>query len=119
MWTPTRCWDCLSSGRLLRYADGFERSGTVLRITGAMTDTEFIIEELRHHTQQISDMQREFREMRVGLSSLGIRGKKIKFAERQLARQVVPLVIALSMEPRAEQQMRELGINYRVRAVMS
>jgi hypothetical protein len=28
-------------------------------------------------------------------------------------------VIALSMEPRAEQQMRELGINYRVRAVMS
>jgi hypothetical protein len=45
--------------------------------------------------------------------------KKIKFAERQLARQVIPLVIALSMEPRAEQQMRELGIKYRVRAVMS
>src|SRR5919109_5564958 len=26
---------------------------------------EAIIEELRHHSQQISDMQREFREMRV------------------------------------------------------
>jgi hypothetical protein len=152
---------------------------------------EAIIEELRHHSQQISDVQREFREMRVGLSSLGIRvgygleeairgvveefagesfpfaerlvlrdengevygiagaevefdlyahngraylvevkshlksgdvlifDKKIKFAERQLARQVIPLVIALSMEPRAEQQMRDLGIRYRVRAVMS
>ena len=152
---------------------------------------EAIIEELRHHSQQISDVQREFREMRVGLSSLGIRvgygleeairgvveefagesfpfaerlvlrdqsgevygvagadvefdlyahngraylvevkshlksgdvlifDKKIKFAERQLARQVIPLVIALSMEPRAEQQMRDLGIKYRVRAVMS
>jgi hypothetical protein len=152
---------------------------------------EAIIEELRHHSQQISDVQREFREMRVGLSSLGIRvgygleeairgvveefagesfpfaerlvlrdqsgevygvagadvefdlyahngraylvevkshlksgdvlifDKKIKFAERQLARQVIPLVIALSMEPRAEQQMRELGIKYRVRAVLS
>jgi hypothetical protein len=152
---------------------------------------EAIIEELRHHSQQISDVQREFREMRVGLSSLGIRvgygleeairgvveefagesfpfaerlvlrdqsgevygvagadvefdlyahngraylvevkshlksgdvlifDKKIKFAERQLARQVIPLVIALSMEPRAEQQMRDLGIKYRVRAVLS
>ena len=152
---------------------------------------EAIIEELRQHGQQISDMQQELREMRVGLSSLGIRvgygleeairgvveefagesfpfaerlvlrdqsgevygvagadvefdlyahngraylvevkshlksgdvlifDKKIKFAERQLARQVIPLVIALSMEPRAEQQMRDLGIKYRVRAVMS
>ena len=152
---------------------------------------EAIIEELRRHSQQISDMQRDFREVRVGLSSLGIRvgygleeairgvveefagesfpfaerlvlrdqsgevygiagadvefdlyahngraylvevkshlksgdvlifDKKIKFAERQLTRQVIPLVIALSMEPRAEEQMRELGINYRVRAVMS
>jgi hypothetical protein len=152
---------------------------------------EAIIEELRYHSQQIFDVQREFREMRVGLSSLGIRvgygleeairgvveefagesfpfaerlvlrdesgevygiagaevefdlyahngraylvevkshlksgdvlifDKKIKFAERRLARQVIPLVIALSMEPRAEQQMRELGIKYRVRAVMS
>jgi hypothetical protein len=152
---------------------------------------EALIEELRHHRQQISDMQREFREMRVGLSSLGIHvgygleeairgvveefagesfpfaerlmlrgesgevygvagadvefdlyahnggaylvevkshlksgdvllfGKKVKFAERKLERQVVPLVIALSMEPRAEQLMHELGIKYRVRAVMS
>jgi hypothetical protein len=152
---------------------------------------EAIIEELRRHSQQISDMQQELREMRVGLSSLGIRvgygleeairgvveefagesfpfaerlvlrdesgevygvagadvefdlyahnsraylvevkshlkagdvlifEKKVKFAERKLDQQVVPLVIALSMEPRAEQQMRELGIKYRVRAVMS
>jgi hypothetical protein len=34
---------------------------------------EAIIEELRQHGQQISAMQQEFREMRVGLSSLGIR----------------------------------------------
>jgi hypothetical protein len=152
---------------------------------------EAIIAELRQHGQQLSAMQQEFREMRVGLSSLGICGgygleeairgvveefagesfpfaerlvlrdesgevygvagadvefdlyahngraylvevkshlksgdvlmfdKKIKFAERQLARQVIPLVIALSMEPRAERQMRELGIKYRVRAVTS
>jgi hypothetical protein len=44
--------------------------------------------------------------------------KKVKFAASKLARQIVPLVIALSMEPRAEQHMRELGIKYRVRAVM-
>jgi hypothetical protein len=152
---------------------------------------EAIIEELRRHGQQISDMQQELREMRVGLSSLGIRvgdgleeaicgvveefagesfpfaerlglrdesgevygvagadvefdlyahnsraylvevkshlkagdvlifDKKVKFAERKLEQRVVPLMIALSMEPRAEQQMRELGIKYRVRAVMS
>jgi hypothetical protein len=152
---------------------------------------EAIIEELRGHREQIDNMGRELREMRIGFSSLGIRigtgleraiqgvveefagetfpfaerlvlrdeggevygiagaevefdlyahngkaylvevkshlkpgdvlifDRKIKFAARQLARQVVPLVIALSMEPRAEQQMRELGIKYRVRSVVS
>jgi hypothetical protein len=152
---------------------------------------EAIIEELRSHREQLDDMGRELREMRIGLSSLGIRvgygleraiqgvveefageafpfaerlvlrdeggevygiagaevefdlyarngkaylvevtfhlkpgdvlifDRKIKFAARQLARQVIPLVIALSMEPRAEQQMRELGIKYRVRSVIS
>lgn len=45
--------------------------------------------------------------------------KKVKFAASKLERQVIPLVIALSMEPRAEQHMRELGIKYRVRAVMT
>ena len=45
--------------------------------------------------------------------------KKVKFAASKLERQIIPLVIALSMEPRAEQQMRALGIKYRVRAVMS
>jgi hypothetical protein len=152
---------------------------------------EAIIEELRSHREQIDNMGRELREMRIGFSSLGIRvgtgleraiqgvveefagetfpfaerlvlrdeggevygiagaevefdlyahngkaylvevkshlkpgdvlifDRKIKFAARQLARQVVPLVIALRMEPRAEQQMRELGIKYRVRSVVS
>ena len=45
--------------------------------------------------------------------------KKVKFAASKLERPINPLVIALSMEPRAEQQMRQLGIKYRVRAVMS
>jgi len=45
--------------------------------------------------------------------------KKVKFAERKLERPVIPLVIALSMEPRTEQQMRALGMKYRVRSVMS
>jgi hypothetical protein len=152
---------------------------------------EAIIEELRSHREQLDNMGRELREMRIGFSSLGIRvgygleraiqgvveefageafpfaerlvlrdeggevygiagaevefdlyahngkaylvevkshlksgdvlifDRKIKFAARQLARQVTPLVIALSMEPRAEQQMRELGITYRVRSVIS
>jgi hypothetical protein len=152
---------------------------------------EAIIEELRSHREQLDNMGRELREMRIGFSSLGIRvgygleraiqgvveefageafpfaerlvlrdeggevygiagaevefdlyahngkaylvevkshlksgdvlifDRKIKFAARQLARQVTPLVIALSMEPRAEQQMRELGIKYRVRSVIS
>jgi hypothetical protein len=152
---------------------------------------EAIIEELRSHREQIDNMGRELREMRIGFSSLGIRvgygleraiqgvveefagetfpfaerlvlrdeggevygiagaevefdlyahngkaylvevkshlkpgdvlifDRKIRFAARQLARQVIPLVIALSMEPKAEQQMRELGIKYRVRSVIS
>jgi hypothetical protein len=152
---------------------------------------EAIIEELRSHREQLDNMGRELREMRIGFSSLGIRvgyglgraiqgvveefageafpfaerlvlrdeggevygiagaevefdlyahngtaylvevkshlksgdvlifDRKIRFAARQLARQVIPLVIALSMEPRAEQQMRELGIKYRVRSVVS
>jgi hypothetical protein len=152
---------------------------------------EAIIEELRSHREQLDNMGRELREMRIGFSSLGIRvgygleraiqgvveefageafpfaerlvlrdesgevygiagaevefnlyahngkaylvevkshlksgdvlifDRKIKFAARQLARQVIPLVIALSMEPRAEQQMRALGIKYRVRSVIS
>jgi hypothetical protein len=152
---------------------------------------EAIIDELRHHSRQIDDLRQQFGEMRIGMSSLGIRvgygleeairgvveefagesfpfaerlvlrdeggevygivgaevefdlyahngraylvevkshlkpgdvlifDKKVKFAERKLERQVIPLVIALSMEPRAEQQMRALGIKYRVRAVMS
>ena len=44
--------------------------------------------------------------------------RKVKFAEAKLGRSVIPLVIALSMESKAEQQMQALGIQYRVRAVM-
>ena len=44
--------------------------------------------------------------------------RKVRFAEGKLRRQVTPLVIAWSMEPRAERQMRELGIKYHVRSVV-
>ena len=40
--------------------------------------------------------------------------QKIKFAEGKLGRTVIPLILALSMDPRAEQKMRELDIRYRV-----
>ena len=45
--------------------------------------------------------------------------QKVRFAEAKLRRQVIPLIIALSMEPRAEQQMQQLGVKYRVRSVTS
>jgi hypothetical protein len=45
--------------------------------------------------------------------------RKVKFAEVQLGRTVIPLVIALSMDARAEQQMQTLGVKYHVRAVMT
>ncbi len=45
--------------------------------------------------------------------------RKVRFAEEKLGRRVIPLIIALSMEPRAEQQMYTLGVQYRVRAVMT
>ena len=44
--------------------------------------------------------------------------RKVQFAEGRLGRQVIPLVLALSMESRAERTLRELGIQYRVRAVV-
>lgn len=44
--------------------------------------------------------------------------RKISFAQSKLGRQVTPLIIALSMEPRAEHLMRERGIQYRVRSVV-
>jgi hypothetical protein len=36
--------------------------------------------------------------------------QKVKFAEGKMRRSFIPLVIALSMDPKAEQQMRELGL---------
>jgi hypothetical protein len=45
--------------------------------------------------------------------------QKVKFAEGKLGRPVIPLVIALSMETRAEQKMKELGVRYRVRSVVA
>jgi hypothetical protein len=44
--------------------------------------------------------------------------RKVKFAEGKLGRQVTPLILALSMDSRAEQKMKELGVQYRVRAVV-
>ena len=44
--------------------------------------------------------------------------RKVQFAEGRLGRQVTPLILALSMESRAEQTLREFGIQYRVRAVV-
>jgi hypothetical protein len=44
--------------------------------------------------------------------------RKVKFAEVKLGRSLIPLVIALSMASNAEQQMKTLGIKYRVRAVI-
>jgi hypothetical protein len=55
----------------------------------------------------------------VKVGDVLIFAKTVKFAESRLGRQIIPLVIALSMEPRAEQLMRELAMKYRVRAVMS
>jgi hypothetical protein len=44
--------------------------------------------------------------------------QKVRFAETKLGRQVTPLIIALSMERGAEQQMRRLGVKYRIRAIV-
>jgi hypothetical protein len=44
--------------------------------------------------------------------------QKVRFAETKLGRQVTPLIIALSMERGAEQQMRRLGVKYRIRVMV-
>jgi hypothetical protein len=44
--------------------------------------------------------------------------QKVRFAETKLGRQVTPLIIALSMERGAEQKMRQLGVKYRIRAMV-
>ncbi|MEW6367179.1 MAG: hypothetical protein AB1714_21320 [Acidobacteriota bacterium] len=44
--------------------------------------------------------------------------QKVKFAERRLGRTLTPLIIALSMEPKASQLIRELGIRHRIRATL-
>jgi hypothetical protein len=44
--------------------------------------------------------------------------RKAAFAEARLGRPVTRLVLALSMEPGAEDLLRRLGIRYRVRAVL-
>lgn len=40
--------------------------------------------------------------------------RKVKFAEGKMGRSFIPLVVALSMDPKAEPRMRELGIRYRI-----
>jgi predicted RecB family endonuclease len=42
--------------------------------------------------------------------------RKVKFAEGKLGRPLIPLIIALSMHPTAEQRLRKLGVHYRVGA---
>jgi len=42
--------------------------------------------------------------------------RKFWFARRQIGREVTPMIIALSAEEKAERLMRELGIQYIVRA---
>jgi hypothetical protein len=45
--------------------------------------------------------------------------QKAQFAREKLGREVIPLVLALSMDAKAEESMRRLGIRYRVRATVS
>jgi hypothetical protein len=45
--------------------------------------------------------------------------QKVQFARKKLGREVIPLILALSMDAKAEESMRSLGIRYRVRATVS
>ena len=45
--------------------------------------------------------------------------QKVQFARQKLGREVIPFILALSMDARAEESMRRLGIRYRVRATVS
>lgn len=45
--------------------------------------------------------------------------QKVQFARKKLEREVIPLILALSMDTKAEESMRRLGIRYRVRATVS
>jgi hypothetical protein len=45
--------------------------------------------------------------------------QKVGFARKKLGREVIPLILALSMDAKAEESMRSLGIRYRVRATVS
>jgi hypothetical protein len=44
---------------------------------------------------------------------------KVQFARKKLGREIIPLILALSMDAKAEESMRSLGIRYRVRAAVS
>jgi len=45
--------------------------------------------------------------------------QKVQFARQKLGREVIPFILALSMDTKAEESMRRLGIRYRVRATVS
>jgi hypothetical protein len=45
--------------------------------------------------------------------------QKVQFARQKLGREVIPFILALSMDAKAEEPMRRLGIRYRVRATVS
>ncbi len=42
--------------------------------------------------------------------------RKVQFAEGKMGRSFTPLIVALSMDPKAEPLMQELGIHYRIGA---
>jgi len=88
-----------------------DETGEVYGIAGA--DVEFDL-YARNGTAYLVEVKSHLKS-----NDVLIFAKKVKFAAGKLERQVTPLIIALSMEPRAEQHMRELGIKYRVRAVMT
>jgi hypothetical protein len=45
--------------------------------------------------------------------------QKVQFAREKLGREVIPFILALSMDAKAEESMRRLGIRYRLRATVS
>jgi hypothetical protein len=45
--------------------------------------------------------------------------QKVQFARKKLEREVIPLILALSMDTKAEESMRSLSIGYWVRATVS
>jgi hypothetical protein len=88
-----------------------DQDGVVFGVTGA--EVEF---DLYAHNGEAYLVEVKFH-LKPG--DVLIFHKKVQFARERLGREVIPLVIALSMEPAAERQMQRLGVRYRVRATVS